>query len=75
MTLPDERTRAVVVARNFLRSLLDPKQTPRIPKEIRTRAYWCLRHFPWDTDLQVSSRELPEIWGPAYDEKEGQSQE
>ncbi len=64
MTLPNERTRAVVYARDFLRALMDPKQTPKVPKEIRTRAYWVLRHFPWDTDLDESSRKLPGIWGP-----------
>lgn len=51
MTLPNERTRAVRNARNFLRSLLDPKKTPRIPKAVRRQAYWCLRHFPSDFDM------------------------
>lgn len=33
-------------ARNFLRSLLDPKETPKLPRKYRTEAYRCLRHFP-----------------------------
>lgn len=26
--------------------LLDPKKTPRVPKEVRQRAASCLRHYP-----------------------------
>lgn len=48
MTLARERKNALVNTRNFLRSLLDPKQTPKVPKSIRIAAYWCLRHYPSD---------------------------
>lgn len=51
MTLPNERTRAIRNARNFLRKLLDPKQSPRVPKSIRKEAYWALKHFPSDFDI------------------------
>ena len=44
MTLPDERYRAVNNTAQFLKDLLDPKVTPRIPKDIRHKAYSCLRH-------------------------------
>jgi hypothetical protein len=52
MTLPDERYRAVKWAEEFLLKLSDPKQTPRIPKEIRQQAWSILRHYPnnWDMD-------------------------
>lgn len=63
MTLPDERTRAVINTQDFLRRLLDPKQTPRIPKKIRKEAYWCLRHYPWTLYLEQSAKKLPDIWG------------
>ena len=46
MTMPDERTRAVVYAGEFLVSLLDPKKTPKVPNEIRVRAGRLLRHYP-----------------------------
>jgi hypothetical protein len=46
MTLPDERYRAVLNTEKFLKDLLDPKKTPRVPKDIRKQAYWCLRHYP-----------------------------
>lgn len=49
MTLPYEEARALNNTREFLRSLLDPKQTPRVARKIRHEAYWCLRHYPWPT--------------------------
>ena len=51
MTLPNERFSAIINTREFLRSLLDPKKTPKVPKHIRISAYYCLRHFPSDHDL------------------------
>jgi hypothetical protein len=48
MTLPHEELQALLNARAFLVDLLDPKATPRVSKAIRERAYWCLRHYPWD---------------------------
>lgn len=62
MTIPKERTYSIQRTRDFLRSLLDPKLTPKIPKAIRSQASKCLRHFPMDLDLSVSARKLPEIW-------------
>lgn len=46
MTLPNERTNAIIVAREFLLDLIDPKVTPKIPREVRRRAISCLRHYP-----------------------------
>jgi hypothetical protein len=46
MTLPIERTNAVLNTEAFLIDLLNPKKTPRVPKEIRKRAARCLRHYP-----------------------------
>jgi hypothetical protein len=51
MTLPDERTRAVHAAREFLLDLLDPTKTPRVPRDIRLRAHSVLRHYPWSSDM------------------------
>ena len=53
MTIPCERTRAIQRAREFLRSLLDTKKTPRVPKSIRKEAYWVLRHFPHDFEIDA----------------------
>lgn len=46
MTLPDERYRAVLNTKQFLLDLCDPKKTPRVPKDIRRQAYYCLKHYP-----------------------------
>lgn len=63
MTLPDERSRSVRQAREFLRDLLDPKKTPRIPKEIRRRAYYALKHFPSDMDIEYAADGAPSHFG------------
>ena len=57
MTLPDEELRALKETRKFLRMLLYPKETPRVPKAVRTQAAWKLRHFPPDYVLDDLWRE------------------
>jgi hypothetical protein len=69
MTMPRERSNAIEKAREFLRSLLDPKLTPRIPKKIRKEAYWCLRHFPHDYEMEQVIKKCPEIFGENKNEK------
>lgn len=63
MTLPNERTRSLRHARAFLRGLLDPKKTPRIPRKIRKEAYWALRHYPSDYEIDKLVKALPEVLG------------
>jgi hypothetical protein len=63
MTIPIERKYALENTREFLRELLDPKKTPRIPKKIRTQAYWCLRHFPNEFDIMKAQELAPEVFG------------
>lgn len=46
MSLGYEQQRALLRSRDLLRDLLDRQKTPRVPKEVRERAYRCLRHFP-----------------------------
>lgn len=55
MTLPFERTRAVVNVEQFLMDLCDPQRTPKIPKEIRRRAGSLLKHYPSKFDMEVVS--------------------
>lgn len=46
MTLPRERTLALLYGGELLCDLTDPQKTPDIPDEIRNRARHVLRHFP-----------------------------
>lgn len=61
MSLPDEKYRAVNNAREFLRSLLNSKLTPRVPKSVRKEAYCVLKHFPWEMDIEKLAKKCPEI--------------
>jgi len=75
MTLPNERFRSILHARNFLRDLLDPKKTPKVPKDIRQRAYWALRHFPAHYELENIRKKCPKILGEQpLDEKESENE-
>ncbi len=62
MTIPAERSNSLLMTKDFLMNLLDPKKTPRVPKEVRTGAYWCLRHFPSRYDInQIADGETFEV--------------
>lgn len=63
MTMPDERTRAIRYAHNFLRDLLYKDVTPRVPKEIRERARSILKHYPWPMYVDMLVEKAPEILG------------
>jgi len=63
ITIPSERTRAIINAEKFLMSLLDPKKTPRVPKEIRRRAGLVLRHFPSRYYLDEIVEKCPDVLG------------
>jgi len=51
MTVPNERLRAVIQTREFLLKLLNPQETPRVPKKIRRQAGNCLKHYPHVFDM------------------------
>lgn len=63
MTLPNERTRAVIYAQKFLRDLLDPKATPKVPLEIRRRARSVLKHFPQPYEMEQAACASPNLFG------------
>jgi len=46
MTIPSEEKIALNKTWDFLRSLLYPKETPRVSSRIRNEAYHCLKHYP-----------------------------
>ncbi len=72
MTVPVERTNAVIHTHEFLYSLLDSKKTPRVPKEIREQAHRLLRHYPTKFDMDIiSDREdtnnnIPKVFGKSF---------
>lgn len=61
MSLPDEKYRAIIKARNFLRDLLNPKTTPRVPKKVRSQAYMVLKHFIAEYELEKLAKRSPRI--------------
>jgi hypothetical protein len=48
MTLPYEEVYALNNTRQFLRDLLDPQKTPKVPLKYRIGARACLKHFPME---------------------------
>jgi hypothetical protein len=58
MTIPLERTNAVVYTEQFLLDLIDPKKTPGLPRSIRDQARRLLRHYPSKFDMDtIADRE------------------
>jgi hypothetical protein len=56
MTIPVERTNAVVNTEQFLLELIDPKKTPRVPRYIRDQAHHLLRHYPTKHDMDIVAK-------------------
>ena len=61
MTLPDERYRSMMAADRLLKDLCDPGTTPRVPRAVRQRALWVLRHWPGEYYINRLAHESPEI--------------
>ncbi len=53
MTMPDERSRAVVKTRDFLVRL---SRDSAMPDEVRNEAKFLLRHFPSQDDVILAGR-------------------
>ncbi len=70
MTMPNERYYSIRTTRAFLVDLMDPKKTPRVPKEIRMKAYYCLKHYPGEYHMGEAAIQAPEIWGEQKREPE-----
>lgn len=62
MTLPDERYRAVRMARQFLLDLCSADKTPRVPATIRSQARAVLRHYPSDWHMDQVSDAAPDVF-------------
>jgi hypothetical protein len=64
MTVPFERTRAVIHTYELLKRLQDPKETPRVPRWLRRHADALLRHYPTYGDIEQAHKALPDVFGP-----------
>ena len=54
--MPNERFYAIRNTREFLVELMDPKKTPRVPKEIRLKAYYAIKHFPGEYHMEEARK-------------------
>ena len=53
MSTLEEEIYALQRCKEFIYSLLDPKQTPKVPKEIREKARIVVKHYPLVLDMFV----------------------
>lgn len=51
MSTRDQNLTALLKTREFLSSLLNPKETPRVSKAIRNEASDCLKHYPFPCEI------------------------
>lgn len=59
MTTPNERTRAVLEAREFFNDLVRSDVMPGVSEEVRRQARWLLRHYPTAPELDLVHKALP----------------
>lgn len=52
MTMPNERTRAMISAGEFLQDLLNYKIYPDLPERIKSQAARVLRHYPLLSEIE-----------------------
>jgi hypothetical protein len=64
MTTPDERTRAIVQTRVFLRELITSELTPGVPDDVREEACRLLRHYPLPGDMNIAHQACAVWFGP-----------
>ena len=61
MTLPDERYRAIIQAKQFLERLSFSSEIKRVPLAVRKEARGILRHFPSEYDLAQIEQYAPHV--------------
>lgn len=62
MTIPAERTRALLFAYELLKDLQDCAKTPNVSDDVRSRALHVLRHYP--NQSEIGTIALQESRGP-----------
>lgn len=70
MTLPIERTNAVLRTEKFLIDLRDPKKYPRVPKAVREEASRLLKHYPSQYNMKYIEESFEPLEEVNYDEKD-----
>jgi hypothetical protein len=63
MTLPHERTRAVIRARRLLCRIIAPGGL-RSPREVREEARDILRHYPGVVEVSAAGDAAPHLFDP-----------
>lgn len=66
MTIPYERTRALIETKSFLLKLADPTRQPRVPKSVREHAEYLLQHYPAYVDIEAAHEALPDLYASVY---------
>lgn len=61
MTLPDERYRALLEGMKLIQDLSSPSVTPRVPKDVRERARWALRHYPSHWEMERIAQQATDL--------------
>ena len=64
MTIPSERSRALIETKSFLLKLVDTKRLPLVPKSVRQHAEYLLRHYPSYEDIELAQKALPDCCTP-----------
>lgn len=70
MTMPDERTRALLLAGQLLTQLASSARTPDVPDAIRKQAQHILRHYPSGSDIRFLAEQAERgafVAGPMLD--------
>lgn len=71
MTTPAERTRAVLGLAESTQALAPymhgSSETVRVPRELLRQLHAWLRHYPCKTEIALSARDLPQLWGNVND--------
>lgn len=65
MTMPSERTRAVIQTREFLQILVAAEE---VPEHIKEEARRLLRHYPDNSNLRIVANVCPDWWGIPHSE-------
>lgn len=62
MTVPDERTRAVLETRKFLVALAAGLMSHESPESLQNYGRMLLRHYPSAADMHLTAEAFPAWW-------------